>query len=241
MINTTNLFYLVTISNFQLYNVGRWDVYQIMQEWIARHSVVSSAHNKVPSNLIYKDECLFVCLFYGTYKNSHFWTDLNQTLHTSPSWSGRDRRVCMDPKFSTSSTFRPFFFGSHCRIMSTRWLPARPFSAIPLYPWFQLVFAWRHRHDVVADGGVIRGSLISVILVGVLLTSFKWRRSRQQSHPPQRRIPYSGGCLRHITDITFNRATGPSAILAPVSVTYRKSRLCRRQLRVPSRSVLHCR
>jgi len=102
--------------------------------------------------------------------------------------------------------FGSFFFGGHCRIMGTRWLPARPFSAIPLYPWFQPVFAWRHRHDVVADGGVIRGSLISVILAGVPLT---WRR--RQSHPPQRRMPYSGGCSRHVTDITFNRATGPSA------------------------------
>ena len=151
--------------------------------------------------------CLFVCV-YGTYTNLYFWTDLNQTLHTSPPWSGRDRRVCMDPKFLTSLTFGPFFFGCHCRIMGTRWLPARPFSVIPLYPLFQLVFAWRHRHYVVADGGVNRGSLISVILAGVSLTSRKWRRSRWQ---PQRRIPYSGGCSRHVTDITFNRAAGPSA------------------------------
>jgi hypothetical protein len=82
-------------------------------------------------------------------------------------------------------TFRSFFFGGHCRIMGTRWLPARPFSALTLYPWFQLVFAWRHRHYVVAAGGVICGSLISVILAGVPLTSRRWRR-RPQSHPPQR-------------------------------------------------------
>jgi hypothetical protein len=95
--------------------------------------------------------------------------------------------------------------------MSTRWLPARPFSAIPLYPWFQLVFAWRHRHYVVADGGVILGNIISVILAGVTLTSRKLPRSRRQSYPPQRPTPFSGGCSRHVTDITFNRATGPSA------------------------------
>ena len=106
--------------------------------------------------------------------------------------------------------FGHFFFGAHCRIVGTRWLPARPFSAIPLYPWLQLVFASRHRHYVVADGGVIRGSLMSVILAGVPLTSRKWR-SRRQSHLPQRRIPFSGGCSRHVTDITFIRATGPSA------------------------------
>jgi hypothetical protein len=105
----------------------------------------------------------------------------------------------------------PFFFRSQCRIMGTRWLPARPFSAIPLYPWFQLTFAWRHRHYVAADDGVFRGSLISVILAGVPLTSRKLRRNRRQSHPSKRRIPYSGGCSRHVTDITFNRATRPYA------------------------------
>jgi hypothetical protein len=91
--------------------------------------------------------------------------------------------------------------------MGTRWLPAWPFSAIPLYPWFQLVFMWRHQCDV-ADGRVI---LISVILVGVPLTSRKLRLSRWQSHPPQRCIPYSGGCWHHVMDITFNRAMGPYA------------------------------
>jgi len=107
--------------------------------------------------------------------------------------------------------FRPFFFGGYYRIMGTRWLPRRPFSAIPLYPWFQMMFAWRHRHYAVADGGVFCGNLISVILAGVPLTSRIWCRNRRQSNPPQRRIPYSGGCSRHVTDITFNRATGPSA------------------------------
>jgi hypothetical protein len=107
--------------------------------------------------------------------------------------------------------FGPIFFGGHCRIMGTRWLPAQPFSAIPLYPCFQLMFVWHHRHYVVADGGVIRGSLIFVIPAGVPWTSRKWHHSRRQSHPPQRRIPYLGGCSHHVTDITFNRAMGPSA------------------------------
>jgi hypothetical protein len=109
------------------------------------------------------------------------------------------------------------------------------------------VFAWRHRHYVVAGGGVIRSSLISVILAGVPLTSRKLRRSRRQSHLPQRRIAYSVGCSRHVTDITFNRATGPSATTLYPSfqllffVAYRKLRPCRRQLHVPTASVLHCR
>ena len=34
--------------------------------------------------------------------------------------------------------FGPFFFRVLCRIMGTRWLPAQPFSVIPLYPWFQI-------------------------------------------------------------------------------------------------------
>jgi hypothetical protein len=96
----------------------------------------------------------------------------------------------------------PFSFGG------TRWLLARLFSAIHLYPWFQLVFPWRHRHYVVAEGGVIRGSFISVILAGAPLTSRKLHSSRRKSHPPQRRIPYSGGWLCHAMDITFYRAAG---------------------------------
>ena len=140
--------------------------------------------------------------------------------------------------------FGPFSFRGHCRIMGTRWLPAWPFSAIPLYPWFQLVFAWLHRHYVVADGRVIRGSLIFTILAGVPLTSRKLHRCIRKSHPPQLRFPYSGGCSRHVTDTMFNGRRGHPPqryIPAPVFVAYRKSRPCRRQLRVPTPSVLHCR
>jgi hypothetical protein len=208
---------------------------------------------------------MFVCM-HGTYTNPQFWTNLKQTLHTSPPWSARDRRVCMDLKFLISSNFWALFLWrplqnhghkiaagatvfrdillsvipvgfrvtsptlryrggrSHPRqsyIRDSSWcsrdvtditlLRAAESSAAVLYPWFQLVFAWRHRHYVIAGGGVIRGTLISVILAGVPLTSRKWRCSRWQRHQPQRRIPYSGGCSRHVTDITFNRATGPSA------------------------------
>jgi hypothetical protein len=60
-----------------------------------------------PASLIYKDECLFVCL-YGTYTNPYFWTDLNQTLHTYPPWSGGGRRVCMDTIFKLSHLFDLF-------------------------------------------------------------------------------------------------------------------------------------
>jgi len=48
------------------------------------------------------------CLgMYGTYTNSHFWTDLNQTLHTSPPWAGRDRGYVWA---RNSWPFGPFFF-----------------------------------------------------------------------------------------------------------------------------------
>jgi hypothetical protein len=49
------------------------------------------------------------------------------------------------------------------------------------------------QHYVVADGGFIRGSLISVILTGVPLTWRKFCRCRRQSHPPQRCIVTFGG------------------------------------------------
>jgi len=145
----------------------------------------------------------------------------------------------MDPKFLTSSTsWALFLWGTlqnHGHKMAAGATVFRDtlISVIPA------------GFRVVADGGVIRGSLISVILAGVPLTSRKWRRSRRQTHPPQRRIPYSGGCSRHVTDITSNPGDGAirhsviSLILSPV--TYRKSRSCRRQLRVPTPSVLHCR
>jgi hypothetical protein len=80
--------------------------------------------------LIYKDECLFV-----SYTNPHFWTDRNQTLHTSPPWSGRDHRVCMGPQYFTFPTFSTYFVGSGCRFMLSRWLPAPHCFATTLYLW----------------------------------------------------------------------------------------------------------
>ena len=92
----------------------------------------------------------------------------------------------------------------------------------------------RHQHEVVADGGVIRGSLISVILVGVPLMSRKWCCSRRQSpttasyplfrqafasrrgyyvqpgdwgHSPQRYIPHSSFCFCDIQEITSLQTT----------------------------------
>jgi len=157
--------------------------------------------------------CLFVCLYVCLYLILiHISEPIGTKLCTRlPLGLEETIGYVWAPNSWPLRPFGPFFFRRHGRIMGTRWLPARPFSAIPLYPWFQLVFAWRHRHYVVADGGIIRGSLVSVVLAGVPLTSRKLHRSRRQNHPPQRRIPYSGGCWRHVTDITFNQAAGPSA------------------------------
>jgi hypothetical protein len=121
------------------------------------------------------------------------------------------------------------------------------FCAIPLYPWFQLVFAWRHRHYVVADGGVIRGSFISVILAGVSLTLRKLRRFRRQSHPPQLCVPYSGGCYTSRHGYYVQPGGGAichsviSLIQAHVFVAYKKSCPCRWQFHVPTPSVLQSR
>jgi hypothetical protein len=153
--------------------------------WLARSSIVCQDKKRYlffkikqdSTHPIYikKNVCLFVCL-YGIYTNSHFWTDLNQTLHKSPPWSGRDRRVCMGPKFLTSSTFWALFsFGATAESWAQDGCRRNRF---PRYP-YNRDSSWcsrrRHWHEVVADGGVIRDSLISVILAGVPLTSRKWR------------------------------------------------------------------
>jgi len=62
---------------------------------------------------------MFACLFVP-YKNSHFWTNLNQILHTSLPWSGRDRRVCMVRKCLTFLPFLTFFVGSCQPIMGNQ-------------------------------------------------------------------------------------------------------------------------
>jgi hypothetical protein len=85
------------------------------------------------------------------YRNLHFWTDLHQTLHTSPPWSGRDRRVRMDSQYSTFPTFSTSSVASVCPMLRRRWLPAAGAPSKALYSWFRNVFVWRHALDVLAD------------------------------------------------------------------------------------------
>jgi len=94
--------------------------------------------------------CLFVCLFVP-YTNPHFWTDLNQTLHTSPPWSGRDRKICMGLQYFTFPTFSTYFVGSGCWLVRTRWLPAPHCPATALYPWCGAV--WCDVKDVTRTVG----------------------------------------------------------------------------------------
>jgi len=185
--------------------------------------------------------CLFVCLYLIQIHISEpirtkFCTRLPLDLEETVGYVWARNSSPLRP-------FGPFSFKGHCRIMGTRWLPAGPFSAIPLYPWFLLVFAWRHRHYAFADGGVIRGNLISAILAGVPLTSRKLHRCRRQSSATASYplfwwvfashhgyyVQPGGGAIHHSVI---------SLIPAPVFVAYRKSRPCRRQLRVPTPSVL---
>jgi len=69
------------------------------------------------------------------YTNPHFWTDRNQTLHTSPPWSGRDHRVCMGPQYFIFTAFSTYFVVSGCQFVHSRWLPAPHCTAAVLYPW----------------------------------------------------------------------------------------------------------
>jgi hypothetical protein len=85
---------------------------------------------RIQCHLTYKDVCLFV-----PYTNPHFWTDRNQTLHTSPPWSGRDRRVCMGPQYFTLPTFSAYFVVGSCQFIYSRWLRAPHYPAPALYPW----------------------------------------------------------------------------------------------------------
>ena len=105
---------------------------------------------------------LIICTLYK-------FTFLSQTFHTSPSWSGRERRVCMVRKYLTFSNFLTFFFGSGCRILGTKWLPAR----------------------------VIRDNVISAILAGVSVTSRKWRCSRRQFRVLTVSVVHYGQCIKN--------------------------------------------
>jgi hypothetical protein len=150
---------------------------------------------------------LIVCMYVW---NLYKFTFLNRSepnfAHVSPLvW--KRRRVCMDPKFLTFSTFWALHLWRLLQNYGHKMAVGATVICDAILSVISAGVCVTSRHYVVADGGVTGGSLISAILAGVPLTLQKWRRSRRQ---PQRRIPYSGGCSPHVMDITFNRATGPS-------------------------------
>jgi hypothetical protein len=169
---------------------------------------------------------MFVCM-YGTYTNPHFWTNLNQTLHTSPPSSGRDRRVCMVRKCLT--LFYLFYLLRRERVQNPGHNMAAGAVACDICPVIRdsvicVIIAgvsvksrkWRSRRHLPR---VIRDSVISVILEGVTVKSRKWRSRR---HLP-----------RVIRDSVI------SMVLAGVNVTSRKWRCSGRHLRVRTVSVVH--
>jgi hypothetical protein len=91
------------------------------------------------------------------YTNPHFWTDRNQTLHTSPPWSGRDHRACMGPQYFTFPTFLIYFVGSGCRFVRSRWLPAPHCPATTdhlvshycIISMMRRMLVWRHARWIV--------------------------------------------------------------------------------------------
>jgi len=62
--------------------------------------------------LIYKDECLFVCLF-APYTNPRFWTDGNQTLHTAPRGLEETVGYVWAHNISPFQPFLPILSGVH--------------------------------------------------------------------------------------------------------------------------------
>ena len=186
--------------------------------------------------------CLYVCMeLIQIHISERIWTKLCTRLPL-----GLEKTVgyVLTRIFWPLRPFGPFFFRGQCRIMGTRWLPARPFS---------------------------RDTLISVVPAGVRVTSPTLRCRWRRSHPRQPYIRDSSGSSPNVADITSLQATESSATasyplfwwvfasrhgyyfqpgggaihhsvisrnLAPVFVVYRKSRLCRRQLRVRTPSVL---
>jgi hypothetical protein len=120
--------------------------------------------------------CLFVCLcvcLFVRYTNTHFWTDLNQTLHTAPPGLEENVGYVLARKSLPLRHFGPFFFRGHKMAAGATVFRDTFISVV------QLVFTSRHWHYVVAEGEDIRDSLISVILAGVPITSRKLHSSRR--------------------------------------------------------------
>ena len=127
--------------------------------------------------------CLFVCLFVCMYVCMYVWnlyksTFLNRSepnfAHVSPLVWKRPR-VCMDPKFLTSSTFWALFL----------WRPLQ-----------------NHGHKMAAGATVFCDNLISVIPAGVRVTSPTLRCCRRWSHLRQPYVRNSTGSSPNVAEMT---------------------------------------
>jgi hypothetical protein len=134
-------------------------------------------------HLIYKNECLFVCVFVCMYVCMYVCMELIQIHISEPIWSELCTRLPLGLEETVgyiwtrnSWPLRPFgsfFFGDYCRIMGTRWLPARPFS-----------------------------NLTSVIPAGVRKTSPTLRCRGRRCHPRQLYIRDSSGNFPNVAEMT---------------------------------------
>jgi hypothetical protein len=116
-------------------------------------------------SFIYKAESLFVSLY------------LIEIHISEPIWTtlcthlllGLEESVgyVWSEKCLTFSTFLTFFAGNECQMLGTKWPPAQ----------------------------VIRDSVISVILAGVIVTSRKWRCSRRQFRVLTGSVVHYGQCI----------------------------------------------
>jgi hypothetical protein len=162
------------------------------------------------------------CSFYlfVPYTNSHFWTNPNQTFHTSPPWSGRDHSVGMVRKcftlFYLFDLFRRERVQNPAHNMTADARHFRQSVISMILTGVSVTSRCSRRH--LPRG--IRDSVISVILASVSVTSRKWRSSR-----------------RHLPTVICDSVI--SVILADVSVTSLKWRCSGRHLRVLIGSVVH--
>jgi hypothetical protein len=173
--------------------------------------------------------CLFVSLFVP-YTNPHFWTDRNQTLHTASPWSGRNRSVCIGPKFLNSPIFWALLLqgplqnhghkmAAGATVFCDTLISVVPAGVRVTSP--KLRCRWRRSHPrqpfirdssgsspyVVAGDRVIRNSVLSFILLGVRFASRILRSTGRRAHPPQRYISHSSPCFCGLQEITSSQTT----------------------------------
>ena len=118
---------------------------------------------------------MFVCLYvWNLYKFTFLKRSEPNLAHVSPLVWKRPR-VCMDPKFFTSSTFWALFL----------WGPLQ-----------------NHGHKMAAGATVFRETLISMVPAGVLVTSATLRCRRRWSHPRQPYIRDSSRSSPNVPEMT---------------------------------------